>query len=701
MAAWQRRARILIAIPALAVAILVAWQLRPRVSPLPQMPTPRTDPAAVAEVTGGRLERIRFSHRDVGVDFKKQLLYADGSMKLFEVKIATDERGGNRTFKVIANEGIVTDKEASIALDGKVDVTASDGLHVRTEHATYDDRDGMVKAPGEVQFAQGRMKGSGIGMTYDKDRDVLTILNNAQVSLAAGAGGGATDVTSSAAEFARQDRYVMFQNGVRIVRGGQTIEAANATGYLTDDGERIDTLDLRDSARITSPDAAPGGLQSLSGGTINLKYAADGQALQHAVIVGDANAQLAGEPGKAGRQITASTLDIGLAPDGSTPTALVAREKVQLVIPGDAGTATRTIQAATLDGKGDGAHGLTAAHFSGGVRFIEAGQGTGRTARSEALDVALKPAMAGFEDARFARGVRFEEGKLVAVAAAARYEPDKGTLQLSGSEAGALVPRVVNEQVAVDAAKIDVALDGPKVKAAGSATDKVKSVLKPAQKDQASGDTVKMPGMLKQDQPVNVTAAAMDYDGTLSKTVYTGSAQLWQGDTTIKGETLTIDGKAGDLAATAVTSTTVLEEADKDKKKDRVRSTATAKNLKYEDAVRRMTYTGDAHMSGPDGDMTAATIELYLKPSGDELDRAEAYEAVTLREQNRKTTGTRMTYTTADERYVIVGAPVKIVDQCERETTGRTLTFVKATDNVVVDGNQETRTQTKGGGKCS
>jgi hypothetical protein len=60
-----------------------------------------------------------------------------------------------------------------------------------------------------------------------------------------------------------------------------------------------------------------------------------------------------------------------------------------------------------------------------------------------------------------------------------------------------------------------------------------------------------------------------------------------------------------------------------------------------------------------------------------------------------------MTYTTADERYVIVGAPVKIVDPCERETTGKTLTFLKATDNIVVDGNQQTRTQTKGGGKCA
>ena len=207
--------------------------------------------------------------------------------------------------------------------------------------------------------------------------------------------------------------------------------------------------------------------------------------------------------------------------------------------------------------------------------------------------------------------------------------------------------------------------------------------------------------MLKQDQPVNVTATALDYDGSTAKTAYTGAAQLWQGDTSIKGESILIDSKTGDLTASAVTSATMLEQTDKANKKERVRSVASAKDLKYEDAPRRLTYTGDAHMSSPELDMTAATIELYLKPSGDELDRAEAYDNVTLREQNRKTTGMRMTYTTADERYVIVGAPVKIIDECERETTGKTLTFLKSTDSIVVDGNQQTRTQTRGGGKCT
>ena len=37
-----------------------------------------------------------------------------------------------------------------------------------------------------------------------------------------------------------------------------------------------------------------------------------------------------------------------------------------------------------------------------------------------------------------------------------------------------------------------------------------------------------------------------------------------------------------------------------------------------------------------------------------------------------------------------------IVDECGRETTGRTLTFFKATDRIVVDGNEQIRTQTSG-----
>jgi lipopolysaccharide export system protein LptA len=145
----------------------------------------------------------------------------------------------------------------------------------------------------------------------------------------------------------------------------------------------------------------------------------------------------------------------------------------------------------------------------------------------------------------------------------------------------------------------------------------------------------------------------------------------------------------------------MLEQLDAVKnKKERVRSIGTASNFNYQESGRRATYTGDAHLAGPQGDMTADKIELYLKESGDELDRVEAYEKMTLREQTRKTTGSRLTYTTANETYVITGLPVSILDECARETKGRKLTFVKATDTVVVDGGGQVRTQTHSAGTC-
>ena len=386
---------------------------------------------------------------------------------------------------------------------------------------------------------------------------------------------------------------------------------------------------------------------------------------------------VAGENGHPGRQISAETMDVTLA-DGTTPTSVIARDKVQLLLPAE-GTETplRTIDAATLDAQGQPGRGLTRALFSGGVQYREKSATAARSSSAAALDVGLKPGLSEIEDARFSRGVHFQDGSLSAIAADGRYDPAKGTLALSGSEPGATSPRVVNPQIAIDAGTIDVTLEGPKVKASGT----VKSVLQPAKKGAQGDNAVKMPSMLKQDLPVNVTADALDYDGTRSLATYAGDARLFQADTSIKAETITVDDTHGDLSASGgVTSTTMLEQSDpgkNDKKsKTKSRSTAASKEFKYDDATRRLTYTGTAHLTGPEGDMAADRIELYLKESGDELDRAEAYESLTLREQDRKTTGARMTYTAYDERYVITGTPVKIVDQCDQETIGTALTFV-------------------------
>jgi LPS export ABC transporter protein LptC len=698
MTRWQRRARLLVAVFAVMFAVMLVFAFKRRVPAGPPAAIGRTDPNSVVESTTGQTARFNRTHEDVTVAYEKQLTYKDGTTRLLGVTIVSDERGGQRTFTVTGKEGVVGQNETLITMNGDVRLAASDGLTARTEHATYDRNDEMLRAPGPVEFSRKRLSGSGVGMTYDKKQDVLVILDQASVHIEGDREGtSATELASPTATVARSEKLLRFERGLKATRAGQITEADSAVAHLTDDQERVERLELRGNSRITGSNTAPGGLQSLGGHDMDLKYASDGETLEHAVIMGEALLQIAGQPGVPGRQIAANTLDVTLAPDGTTPVALVGREAVQLTFPPEEGIAGRTIKAATLDARGEAKKGLTDAQFTGEVDYRERGGPVNRIAKAATLDVVLKPGLSSIEEAKFARNVRFDDGGLFAVAAVGRYMLDAGTLELSGTEPGALRPHVTNEQIAVDSTHVDVTLAGPRLRASGD----VKSVLQPPKHDAASKET-KMPSMLKGDKPIIIVGNDLDYDGVVSKASYSGSVKLFQDDTSIQAATLVVDNKSGDLFASgsAVTST-MLVHGDKTKNpRDRARSIGKGNDFKYEESMRLATYTGDAHLNGPQGDMVADKIELYLKPSGDEIDRAEAFDNVTLREQNRKTRGTRMTYTESNETYVVTGVPMTLVDQCGAETVGHKLTFVEGTDTVTVDGGQN-RTQTSGAAKCS
>ena len=258
MRRWQRNVRLVIGGFAVVFAVFVARQLKPRDTPLRATPVSKSEPGAIVETIGGTLGKFTKSRRDVSVTFQKQLTYPDGSTKLAGITIVTQEKNGDRTFTITGKEGRlgkgrVGSNETSIALDGDVRLAGSDGMVLLTEHATYTDSEGTVKAPGPVQFGRGRMGGSGVGMTWDKAQDVLTILDQAAVHFTPDEkGAGAADVTSGTAAFSRRDKIIRFDKRVRIQRGVQIIESAQAVAYLTQDEKQIDTVDLHDQARITS-----------------------------------------------------------------------------------------------------------------------------------------------------------------------------------------------------------------------------------------------------------------------------------------------------------------------------------------------------------------------------------------------------------------------------------------------------------------
>ncbi len=114
--------------------------------------------------------------------------------------------------------------------------------------------------------------------------------------------------------------------------------------------------------------------------------------------------------------------------------------------------------------------------------------------------------------------------------------------------------------------------------------------------------------------------------------------------------------------------------------------------------MRRATYTGTARLNGPDGDLAADKIEIYLLESGSEIDHLEAYIDVKLRTPDgRRAAGNRLTYTARNEQYYMAGDAGDARGRIGRNYRQFLAFLEKSTDRIVVDGKEQRRTELKRG----
>jgi LPS export ABC transporter protein LptC/lipopolysaccharide transport protein LptA len=803
VARWHRLIRLALALFAVAFAIGVYYSIKPRVVRPPDKGAQRIDPTATFESTAGEVILFKGSKQDIRIQYQTRITYQSGRTIFNTAKISVMQRGG-RDFVATSKEAEVADNQSKMDMRGDVVITASDGLVIKSNEATYTQNDETMRMPGQVTFARNRMKGTSNGATYDRNRDVLWLLDQAHITVAPDdKGQGSADVTSGGAGYARRDRYIRFERNVKMLRGTQVVEAPNAVAYLEEKEDKLKTLELRGGSRVLGVGSGANSLQAMTARDINLNYGPDGEKLQRAVLIGDAVVQMANAQGGPGQKLVGQTQDVELGADGNTLLGLQARERVQLDLPGDPNTPARQIRSAALDAGADaGQTAISRARFSDHVEFRETKAATPtapaveRTVRAPMLDAKVQAGLSQIDEALFSGGVTIKDGTRDASGPTMAYNVAKGQFGFSGPVvAGRPLIHVSDERIIIDAQKIDWTVDGKNMVADGD----VKSVLKaqkpaaapgapastagavagaaaagkpapvaqapaPAAPGQgaaaaaakpgapapaaaaaaaaAGGGDFKQPGILASDQPTNVTAKHLVYDSDTGHADYTGDSWLWQAETSIKGESITVDQKTGNLSASGTVRSTMrlenTEDKDKDPAKDKDKdakgkapakdakgkagaaasddpnakkgtlTVATASELLYEDNLHRATYTTDAHVVGEQGDLKGDKVELYLDESGKGLQRLEAYTKVLFNTKTqegymRRGTSTRLTYFATDGRYVMAGAPAHVQQQLPqecRETTGQTLTFFKPADSVTVDGNAETRTQSKSSGTC-
>jgi LPS export ABC transporter protein LptC len=703
MVAWQKRARLAVLAVAVTAVAVVWFTTRRRHEPPPPAPIERGDPAATIESSGAFLVQVKGERETVRVEAEKQYSYPDGSTRLVKVKVTSVRQG--KTFVATGDEARVGENQTNLDMKGNVVMTSSDGLEAKAGSAKYSQGEGVVHAPGPVTFKRGRMSGSGVDFSYDEARDLLGLSEQTRVQLAPEkAGGDVMDITAGSAVLARADKFVSFERAVHIVRGSQVIDADSALGELTENQEHLTRLELQGSARIDTPSAAPGDLRLMSGDVINLTYYDDSDLIKSAILTGAAAMRIAAEKDAGESVLHANNIEVAMAPDGSTLTALNARDNVVFDIAAPKGKPSKKVRSNALVATGAAGQGLTAASFTEGVEYQETG-GTppvNRTVTSRTLDTSLKGGLGQIQEATFVGSARLREGTTQAAGSTMRYNLETGQVALTGA-AGDPVPRVVNDQIQVDATNIDMNVEGSKMRAYGDAR-RVQSIMFPA-KPGAKGAS-KTPGMMKQDQPVNGVSRELTYTGGENSSIeLTGTAMLVQGEkseTQIKGDTIAIDGKTGNLSAQgSVISQMVVQDVNPTTKvKETTRSTGYGQQMQYDDALRRITYTTKAHLIGPQGDLTGETIALTLGTNGQDIERLEGAGGVKLTEIDRITTGDSLVYVAASEEYTVVGKD-KQVRMFKRDTDGKCtrsegslLTFSRGADTLQLHGKADTRTQT-------
>jgi lipopolysaccharide export system protein LptA len=722
MTTWQKRARAGVAIFGIAVAVVVYRSIgsRPAVTAPPQVQ--HTDPKATAETGRGSARRYTTSRRDFEIAWERSLSYDDGSEKLINVQISVPPRSDGRSFVVTADEARAGAKQNEKELTGHVRLVASDGFEMTADRATHSADDGVVRVPGAVMFKKGRMSGSGTKGTYDQNNEILTIAERAAITVVDDEGHPTTDFTAGSSTLDRLQHVLTLDTHVHVVRGAQVVDSDHSTARLAASNEVVTYLELRGNSKVTGGSA----IQSMSARDIDMDYSEDGRTLERVVLNGNADVTPTAQGEGATRSMAANALEVLLAPDGSI-ISTTGRDNVRLDLPPSGDSPGGRITARAMDATGQEGRGLTEARFTDAVEYHEPARrgASPRVLRAQALTAML--ADDAVTDAVFTGNVVFEETDLSASAPEVRYQPSKNAIALSGPGTG-LTSHVTLDQIVIDARQIDVALETRRLSA-----KQVKTTLRPdapGSRGQGGGSTNAraMPGLLRKEEAASVNAEGLEYVSATGQATYTGNARLFQGSTSISGEVITIDRERGDLVATGSARSALDLESG--------RTTGGGHEIKYVDASRTVTYSAapvgptrgrgvasaggttptgrgvatlvqDAQVTGSQGDLHAGRIDVVLAKPDNRMERLEASTNVTLKMETKSATGARLTYNAAKEQYVISGertipatvvvttAATSTAPQSCREWSGRTLTFDKSTDTIIVDGNAESRTDTR------
>jgi len=383
---------------------------------------------------------------------------------------------------------------------------------------------------------------------------------------------------------------------------------------------------------------------------------------------------------------------------------------------------------------------LATIHGAPDARIVNQGPGQPeRVSTSETVDATFLP-QGGIATVTQQGNVNYADDQSLdkrtqATADLARYTPADQMLALTGTATGN--PRVVEGGMATTANTIRINRATGEALAEGD----VKSTYSELQ-EQPNGS------LLASSSPIHVTARSMTARNHPAIAIYTGGARLWQDANVIEAPTIQFDREHRSLAAQGTQArpvSTILVQPEKTQpeqsqaaqarpvhgrlkgpgKADSSNSGAagksdgptlvaiTAAKFTYVDSERKAHYEGGVSAKSTDFTASSQTMDVYLLPRSQivsqnpshvasqtkpsqsvtgqgRVDHVVAQGHVLVLQPNRRADGETLVYTAADDKFVLTGGPPSIFDAEQGKVTGVSLTFFRADDRVLVEGEAST-----------
>jgi lipopolysaccharide export system protein LptA len=222
--------------------------------------------------------------------------------------------------------------------------------------------------------------------------------------------------------------------------------------------------------------------------------------------------------------------------------------------------------------------------------------------------------------------------------------------------------------------------------------------------------------------PARVSGEQLDGNSATGRSIYSGKARLWQGDSIVEGDTIDLNRQTHILIATGQVHS-VFPQAPQTN-----HSQARSSKPEYWHAEgNRLTYLSDenrgrmedkVHTHSDEGAMTGDVVDFFFAPAGNaatsdvnapskqvqgpakgpgtgqQLVRASAFGRVKVEQQGRHGNGDRADYTAENGKIVLSGGSPTVYDASGNATHGRQLTFFFGDDSIDIDSAEGSRTLT-------